>query len=154
MSEEQVQTPATKAETIITMTDGRQVNFNSRNKLIKENSRNPEVVRDEVYTDPDTGEEVAPLRINCKNGEFFIADVRAPAGTDHFLMQLARHGKSQKISDSVTKPDTDEDLVSGVERTIKQLDAKIWTQMSGDGNAGLGDLLEACRRVKNITNVC
>lgn len=146
-----------KTDRIIKMTDGREVNFNSRNKLIKDSSRNPEVVRDEVYQ--EDGKLVAPLRINVVTGEFFTADVEVPVIEGNivvslddavFLLRLARHGKSQKISDAVTKPETDEDLVAGVERAINQLNAKIWNQLSQDSCAGQGDLIEACRRVKNI----
>jgi len=149
-----------KSDRKVTMTDGRIVNFNSRNKLIKENSRNPETVKDEVYLSEDGSKLVAPLRINCSNGEFFTADVEVPVIKGHvhipvadaeFLLRLARHGKSQKISDAVTKPESDEDLVSGVQRAIQQMNDKIWTQQTGgDGSAGLGDFIEACRRIKGL----
>jgi hypothetical protein len=139
------------SENIVTMTDGKKVNFNKRNKLIKWLSRTPDIIREEIYIDEAAGEIVAPLRINCNNGEFFNADVKAPLGTPEWIMRLARHGQSQKISDAVTKPETDDDLAAGVSRIIAQLSQQIWTQITpGDGSAGLGDLIEACRRAKKI----
>lgn len=125
-------TEVIKGSKVVTMTDGRQVDFGVRGKLKK----SVEIL--------ENGFKVA---IDCINGDTHVLEIP----NDHsLLLALAAHGASQKITDAITKAEEEEDVSLGVANTIQQLLAGQWSQRTqGESVArGFADFLEAVRRVK------
>jgi hypothetical protein len=130
----------TVAATAITMKDGRVVDFGARNKLKKS-----------IDVSGNGAERVAVLTIDVNNGETFKAEVTL---AHPLLLELAAHGLSQKITDSVTKAETPEDIALGVQNQINQINAGTWSQRAGGGSSeiirGFSVLVEAIARIKSI----
>ena len=129
---------ATAAKTnIVTMKDGREVDFGSRGKLKKT-----------VVFNGEDAERVATLSIDCINGDTHSVSI----GSDHpLLFEMAAHGLSQKISDSITKAEAENDVSFGVTNQIDQINSGTWAQRSSEGMVrGFSDLLEALRRLKGF----
>ena len=127
MSEEKA-----KAGRVVTMKDGREVDFGVRGKL---------------KTDLQLTDTGVKLSLDVANGDTHSIEI----GVDHTLAKtLLGYGLKQKITDSVVKADDDEDVSLGVQQIIGQLVSGIWSQRSsGEGIArGFSELLEAIRRVK------
>ena len=122
-----------KNTNVVTMKDGREVDFGVRGKLKKE------------ITVVDGG---VTLTIDVKNGDTHSVTLTQ----DHPLWrELMGYGLSQKITDTVVKADDEDDISLGVERIINQLGNGEWTTRTpGEGLVrGFADLLEAIRRLRN-----
>ena len=122
-----------KNTNVVTMKDGREVDFGVRGKLKKEIA-----VVDGGVT----------LTIDVKNGDTHSVTLTQ----DHPLWrELMGYGLSQKITDTVVKADDEDDISLGVERIINQLSNGEWTTRTpGEGLVrGFADLLEAIRRLRN-----
>lgn len=139
MSETQVaETTVTtsKSSVVVIMKDGRKVDFGVRGKLKKT-----------VEFIGEGTERVAKLVIDVINGDTFTAEV---GFSDALLLELAAHGLSQKITDSLVKADDPDDIAVGVEAQINQIKNGVWSQRASGESVfrGFSDLLEAIRRLK------
>jgi len=118
------------------MKDGRQVDFGVRGKLKK----NIEIVGEGVS-------RLIKLTIDVVNGDTHVLEFNA----DHPLFfELAAHGASQKITDSVTKAEDGDDISICVANQIEKLNNGNWSQRSSGDSLirGFADLYEAIRRIK------
>lgn len=121
-----------KAGNVVTMKDGRTVDFGVRGKL---------------KTDLVISDSGVTLTLDVVNGDTHTVVM----GLDHPLAKtLLGYGLKQKITDTVVKADEADDVSLGVQQIIGQLVNGIWSQRStGEGVArGFSELLEAIRRVK------
>jgi hypothetical protein len=126
-----------KTGNVVVMKDGRSVDFGVRGKLKKS-----------VTISGESGARIATIAIDAINGDTHTAVV----GLDHaLLLELAAHGLSQKVTDSVTKADDADDISFGVSNQIAQIEKGVWSQRTtGDTMArGFSDLYEAIRRIKD-----
>lgn len=125
-----------KKSNVVTMKDGRQVDFGVRGKLKK----TIEIVGAGV-------DAVVKIAIDVINGDTHTLEFNA---NHPLLLTLAAHGASQKITDSITKAEEEDDISLGVAQQIQQLLDGKWSQRPvGEGLArGFSTLLEAVRRVK------
>lgn len=122
-----------KKSNVVTMKDGRSIDFGVRGKLKK---------------DIQTTETGVKLIIDVINGDTHTIEFSA----DHALAKtLLGYGLSQKITDTVVKAEDGDDISLGVESIVAQLQAGVWTnRATGEGLArGFADLLEAIRRVRS-----
>lgn len=125
---------ATKVN-MVEMKDGRSVDFGQRGKLKKNTVINGEGTERNVT-----------ISVDCLNGDTHSVtfDINHP-----LLFEMAAHGFSQKISDSITKAETPDDVAFGVENQITQIANGVWVQRAAEGMVrGFSDLLEAIRRLK------
>lgn len=135
-NETAVNTPEVKGENVIGMNDGRQVDFGKRGKLKKA----IEIIGEGV-------ERVIKLTVDVINGDTHVLLLNA----EHPLFwELAAHGASQKITDSVTKAEDGDDISFGVANQIAQLNEGKWSVRAAGENLfrGFADLFEAIRRIK------
>ena len=130
--------PATEVENV-SMTDGREVPFAGKRKLIKDVT-----VDDEAKT--------ASVRFDFRNGETRTFDVSGP-----LLLRFAAHGASQKIGDETAGETDVDDYVMAVDDIIKRLSAGEWgaERKAGGGFAGAGLVVRAVSDVtgKSIDEV-
>jgi hypothetical protein len=135
---EAVETPvvAAKAGNVVVMKDGRSVDFGVRGKLKKS-----------IVITGEGDARVAQISIDCINGDTHATEVNL---NHTLLLELAAHGLSQKVTDSVTKAEDGDDISFGVSNQIDQISKGIWSQRStGEVVArGFADLYEAIRRIK------
>lgn len=123
---------AVKGTNVVTMKDGRQVDFGVRGKLKK------------TITNTETGVKVS---VDVINGDTYELEIPL----DHALVkEILGYGISQKVTDTVVKAEEGDDIALGVERIITQLKDGIWSsRVSADnGIRGFSDLVEAIRRVR------
>jgi len=120
---------------VITMNDGREVDFGARGKLKKD-----------IQITGEGNDRAVNITIDCPNGETKTMSF----GLDFPLFwEAAAHGISQKITDSITKAVEPDDIAFGVGNQIDQLTKGVWAQRSSEGMVrGFSDLLEAIRRIK------
>jgi len=130
--------PATEVENV-SMTDGREVPFAGKRKLIKDVT-----VDDEAKT--------ASVRFDFRNGETRTFAVNGP-----LLLRFAAHGASQKIGDETAGETDVDDMVMAVDDIIKRLSAGEWgaERKAGGGFAGAGLVVRAVSDVtgKSIDEV-
>jgi len=125
-----------KTSNVITMKDGRTVDFGTRGKLKKN-----------IEVTGEGADRIATISIDALNGDTHTVVINQ---THPLLLELAAHGLSQKVTDSVTKTDDGDDISFGVSNQIAQITAGQWSQRTtGEQVArGFSDLLEAIRRIK------
>ncbi len=131
-----IKAPLVKITNVVIMKDGRNVDFGVRGKLKKT-----------ITVTGEGADRVATISIDAINGDTHTATINL----NHvLLLELAAHGLSQKVTDSVTKTDDADDISFGVCNQITQIENGIWSQRStGDVVArGFSDLFEAIRRIK------
>ena len=117
--------PSTPVETV-TMSDGRQVDFAGKKKLIK----------DSVIT-----AEGVVVRLDFRNGE-----TRSFTIPSDLLHQFAAHGAEQKLGDAIAgyKDEEIDDAILDVDSLIERLNKGEWNvKREGGGMAGTSVLLKA-----------
>ena len=125
-----------KAETVrVTMTDGRQVDFTGKRKMLKSSEFD--------------GANWKGTRFDFKDGKTLFysapaADLQTAEG-ELMLHKLAAHGSEQKIGDETAgKTDNLSDMYDAVEDCIDRLNKGEWyTEGTGAGAFGMGILLRA-----------
>lgn len=126
----------TKGKNVVVMKDGRTVDFGVRGKLKKA-----------VEIVGSGADAVVKIAVDCINGDTHHFEFNAQ---HPLLLTLAAHGASQKITDSITKAEENDDVSLGVAQQIQQLIEGKWSQRpASEGLAkGFSTLLEALRRLK------
>lgn len=118
------ETKKEKVVTKVTMTDGRVVEFAGNKKMLKS------------Y---ETSNGTVTARFDFVNGQ-----VREMICPPELVPQAAGHGIVQKVGDSVAVEKDVDDMVLGVEATIKSIEAGDWTkQREGGGFSGASIILQA-----------
>jgi hypothetical protein len=140
MSETQAAAPkAAKEIKIVVMTDGREVSFAGKRRLIKTT---------EVS---ENGFDVG-VRLDFINGETRSFSIEA---SDKLFARFAAHGVSQKLGDEVAGLDDVEDQVLAIDELIDRLGKGEWgaERARGEGNAmaGLSVLAKALVQVSGKT---
>lgn len=136
MTQEVTQIKATRpAPELITMTDGRQVEFPSSRRMEKT-----------VLVDQETG--TVAVRFDFRNG--MTATYQVPP---QHLLYAAGHGLAQKLGDHVAgmkdevtkEPASEEDMALAIEGMVNDLNAGEWNKVrSGEGTvSGAGIVLRA-----------
>jgi len=115
-----------KAESeVVKMSDGREVEFVGKRKLLKESILNEG--------------ELPAVRLDFRNGETRLFTVSAA-----LLARFAAHGAEQKLGDETAGVDDIDDMVLGVDELIERLNQGEWsTKREGSGMAGTSVLLKA-----------
>ena len=120
----------TKAERVVTkvkMTDGREVEFVGKRKLLKETIIEGDVVA---------------VRLDFLNGE-----TRTFVCPTELLLKSAGHGLEQKLGDETAGvPDVD-DQVMAVDELIERLEKLEWTTQRASGVSGTSVLFKALQEV-------
>lgn len=125
--------PAPKAPAeVVKMTDGRNVEFAGKKKLLKEGTVNP----DGTLT----------VRLDFKNGE--TRSVVLPAG---LIPQFALHGALQKYGDEVAGETDVDDMVLAIDELDKRIQAGEWTVKREGGMSGTSVLIKALMEYGNRT---
>lgn len=115
-----------KQPEVVKMTDGREVEFSGKRKLLKES----------VFNEDGT---LQGVRLDFRNGEtrFFVLP---PA----LFYQFAAHGAEQKLGDETAGIDDVDDQVIEVDELIQRLNNGEWNiKREGGSNAGTSVLLKA-----------
>lgn len=131
MSEQEMNAETTttaKKETekeIVTMSDGRKVEFAGKRKMLKE-----------VIIAPDS----VSVRFDFRNGE-----TRTFAVPSDLVLQFAGHGASQKVGDETAGVSDIDDMVLGVDTIIERFSKGEWsaTRAEGDGFSGASIVIKA-----------
>lgn len=119
---------------IVTMKDGREVDFGLRGKLKKT-----------IEISGEGKDRKVNISVDCLNGDTHLMEFNAD---DPLFFEYAAHGVSQKITDSIIKAD---DVSFGVSNQIAQLMSGKWSVRSTSNTIrGFSDMLEALRRIKKI----
>jgi hypothetical protein len=121
---------------IVTMKDGRELDFGVRGKKKAE------------ITHTDTGVKV---QFDVINGDTHEVEFEVPyCENTPLLKEIFAYGLVQKVSDTGVKADDADDISLAIQQMIGQLKAGIWTQRtSGEAlTRGMSDLIEAIRRIK------
>jgi hypothetical protein len=121
----EAKTPAKSAE-VVKMTDGREVEFAGKRKLLKES----------VFNEDGT---LKGIRLDFRNGEtrFFVIP-------DGLFYRFAAHGAEQKLGDETAGIDDVDDQVLEVDELIERLNKGEWNvKREGGGMAGTSVLLKA-----------
>ncbi len=115
--------------TVVTMTDGRQVEFVGKKRMDKE-----------VIIGADGSVSV---RFDFKNGETRTID--AADLSDQLQFQAIGHGLSQKVGDETAGEDDVDDMVVAVDSIIERLRKGEWTarREAGDGFSGASIVIKA-----------
>jgi hypothetical protein len=125
-ADETAATPATK--TVIekvTMTDGRVVDFAGKRKLVKEGFAG------------EAGD--LSIRLDFRNGE--TRSIQLPAA---LISQFALHGALQKYGDETAGETDVDDMVLGIDKLDKRVQAGEWTvKREGGGMSGTSVLIKA-----------
>lgn len=124
---EETKTPAKTVEkTAVTMTDGRTVEFTSKQKLSKESMINAET-------------NSASVRLDFRNGQTRTFDIPAA-----MLLQFAAHGAEQKLGDAIAGEKDLDDAVISVDDLIERLKNGNWVaQRAAGGFSGASVLIQA-----------
>ena len=119
---------STKTETqveIVTMTDGRVVDFAGKRKLLKESSVN--------------ADGKVQVRLDFRNGETRLFTL-----PDNLLAKFAAHGAEQKLGDEIAGLNDVEDCVLAVDELIDRLYNGEWSvKREANGMAGTSVLVRA-----------
>ena len=108
----------------VTMSDGRQVDFVGKRKLLKESIVD--------------GHKVS-VRLDFRNGETRLFHIH-----QDLLYQFAAHGAEQKLGDETAGTDDVDDMVLAIDELIERLNRGEWnTRREGTGFAGTSVLLRA-----------
>lgn len=114
-----------KESEVVTMTDGRQVEFVGKRKLLKKT-----IV---------TGNQVS-IRLDFRNGDTRTFNV---SDSPHFL-QFAGHGAEQKYGDETAGLDSVDDMVLAIDELHDRLSKGEWTiKREAGGMAGTSILMKA-----------
>lgn len=125
--------PTAKNVEVVSMTDGRKVEFAGKRKLIK----------DSILEIPGT----VQVRLDFRNGETRLFTV-PPSLMDKF----AAHGAEQKLGDETAGTEDVDDMVLDVDALIEQLVAGKWTnRREGGGMSGTTVLIKALMEYGNRT---
>jgi len=137
VTEQAAPVKATKSSNVVTMQDGRTVDFGLRNKRKSETT-----ITGEGQT------RKAEIRIDVVNGAThnLTIDLAHPLS---LLLELAVHGAVQKIGDSSAKSSDPDDIDASVMSAIADIKAGNFnTRNPSTGIKGIADLVEAVRRSK------
>jgi hypothetical protein len=108
----------------VTMSDGREVEFVGKRKLLKET-----IIE---------GDGVA-VRLDFRNGESILFPI-----PEAMLFQFAGHGAEQKLGDETAGTEDVDDMVLAVQELVDRLNKGEWsTRREGSGFAGTSVLLRA-----------
>lgn len=127
---------ATKAKSkeveTVTMSDGRQVDFVGKRKLLKESIID--------------GNSVA-VRLDFRNGETRMFNLPS-----ELLYRFAAHGAEQKLGDETAGEEDVDDMVLAVDDLIERLNKGEWSmKREGGGMAGTSVLLRALMELSGKT---
>lgn len=107
---------AEKSINIVTMKDGRQVDFGARFKL-----------RKSIQIVGEGASRIIQLSIDVVNGDTHVLEINA----DHPLFfELAAYGVSQRISDSVAQVGDGNNISIRVANQIEKINNGVWSQRS------------------------
>lgn len=113
-----------RVETKVTMSDGREVTFVGKRKLLKET-----IIEGDIVS----------VRLDFLNGE-----TRTFVCPPELLLKAAGHGLEQKLGDETAGVSDVDDQVLGVDELIERLNQGQWTtQRSSSGVAGTSVLFKA-----------
>ena len=128
-TEGQAAAAAKREVQIVTMKDGRKVEFAGKRKMLKE-----------VSVDGNT----VSVRFDFRNGESILA----PVPSQH-LLYSAGHGYSQKCGDEVAGEEDVDDMFLGVSEIVERLQDGPWAtkREGGGGFAGASILARALAEV-------
>lgn len=117
---------APKETRLVTMTDGRQVEFGAKARMLKE------IIHTEGF--------LPAVRLDFSNGETRLFNVPS-----QLLHQLAGHGASQKLGDETAGEKDVEDAILAVDALIDRLNKGEWNvaRAPGSGMSGTSVLLRA-----------
>jgi hypothetical protein len=118
-----VPTPSVK----VTMSDGREVEFVGKRRMLKDYTVTPDGV---------------DARFDFVNGE--TRKIHVGPG-DALLMQFAGHGLLQKVGDEAAGADSIEDVVMAIDKVLERLSKGEWgtTRAPGDSFSGAGIVVRA-----------
>lgn len=112
-------------KTMVTMTDGREVGFNAKQKLVKES------------TIGDDGS--ISVRLDFVNGETRLFTMKSD-----MIARFAAHGAEQKLGDEIAGEKDIDDAVLAMDDLIKRLDEGEWNiKRAAGGFAGTSILIRA-----------
>jgi hypothetical protein len=129
---------AVSSNNVVTMKDGRQVDFGKRGKQ-----------KAIVTISGEGAERQVLVSFDIPNGDTHSITV----GLTHpLVMELVGYGIKQKIADSLTAAEDADDISLAVERAISNLNEGKWTQRSSEGASirGFADLFQAYCEVKGV----
>jgi len=118
-------TPSSNDE-LVTMSDGRQVTFVGKRKLLKES-----IIENGQVT----------VRLDFRNGKTISYEI-----PDQFVLRFAGHGAEQKLGDATAGEQNVDDMVEAVESVVLQLNKGEWNarrEGGAGGFAGASVLLRA-----------
>lgn len=120
---------------IVTMSDGRTVEFVGKRKLLKETILN------------EAATEVS-VRLDFRNGETRLFMI-----PDSLLLKSAGHGMEQKLGDECAGTESVDDMVLGVDNLIEQLSKGTWSagRAAGDGFSGASVVVKAIMQLYGKT---
>jgi hypothetical protein len=131
VGEEAVPAKPAKAKTpaeVVAMTDGRQVEFVGKRKLLKEYTVGDYQFAGDVF-----------ITLDFRNGE--TRKIRLP---DTLIGQFAAHGALQKYGDETAGEDDVDDMVLAIDELDKRIQAGEWTvAREGGGMSGTSVLIKA-----------
>lgn len=134
MSETQTETAVKKEVEVVKMSDGRQVEFVGKRKLLKEHA-----------IDEENGNVM--VRLDFRNGETRTFTV--PTG---LMLKFAAHGAEQKLGDETAGVQDVDDMVLYIDELIERLDRGEWsTKREGSPFAGASILMRALVEVSGKT---
>lgn len=111
-------------KTNVTMTDGREVAFSAKQKLVKESS-----ITDDAIV----------VRLDFRNGQTRNFEI-----PEALLDRFAAHGAEQKLGDAIAGETDLEDAIASVDSLIAQLNAGEWNIKRAKGEfSGVSVLLRA-----------
>lgn len=129
-----------KGQNVVTMADGRQVDFGKRGKQ-----------KATVDILGEGADRQVKVSVDVLNGDTHSITV----GLNHpVVFELLGYGIKQKISDSTANADDPEDVSLAVQQVIDQLNEGKWSQRAGgDGMVrGMADLYEAYMTIKGLVD--
>ena len=113
----------------VTMTDGREVGFAGKKKLLKEY----------FLEQGENGESKVRIQLDFRNGE-----TRSIVLPDSLLAQFAGHGALQKYGDETAGLEDIDDMVLAIDELDAHIQAGEWsTRKEGTGMGGTSILLKA-----------
>lgn len=125
MSENEKASKAPATKIVVTMDDGKQVEFTGKKKLIK------------TATIEEDGSVV--VRLDFVNGEYRV--FRLP---DNMLSRFAAHGAEQKLGDEIAGIEDVEDCVATMDELLVRLENGEWNvKRESSGAAGASVLVKA-----------
>jgi hypothetical protein len=132
--------------TKVKMTDGREVDFAGKKKMVKEVLFSADAGTWVTEPDPQAHQFVK-VRFDFRNGE--TREISPPEG---LLLQFIGHGVSQKVGDETAGEEDVDDMVVAVDKIIEKLNAGSWTtREAGESFSGASIVIKALMEASGKT---